>query len=189
MSFFRYNFVSAKRINTITMKSIASIVLLFLFSAGLSAQKDSLSLLPDQNPNFRKSRAKYTEMAAALTQNEGQTVQQTYKAIDDVQAKKERRELRIARRQERRMARIQSGYWNLNPGWGLNAGWGLNSGWGYNGYNNYGPGWGFRQNYGYSPFYSPFNSPFYPAGTRCNSVNSVLNTALLGLSLWSIFGR
>jgi hypothetical protein len=170
----------------IIMKRIASIVLLFLFSAGIRAQKDSLSLLPDQNPNFRKSRAKYTEMAATLTQNEGQTVQQTYKAIDDVQAKKERKELRIARRHERRMARIQSpGYWDFNPGWGLNAGWGLNSGWGYNGFNGYWPGWGFRQNCGYSPFYSPF----YQGGPRCNPVNSVLNTALLGLSLWSIFGR
>lgn len=162
------------------MKRIASIALLFLFCASGTAQKDSLSLLPDQNPNFRKSRAKYTEMAATLTQNEGQTIQQTYKAIDDVQAKKERKELRIARRHERRMARIQSpGYWGYNSGWGLNNNWGY-----YNGYNNYWSGWGFRQNYGYSPFYSPFYS-----GARCNPASSTLNTALLGLSLWSIFGR
>jgi hypothetical protein len=176
MSFFRSNFVSAKRINTITMKNIASIVLFFFFfCGGIHAQKDSLSLLPDQNPNFRKSRAKYTELAATLTQNEGQTVQQTYKAIDDVQAKKERKELRIARRHERRMARIQSpGYWSFNSGWGY-----------YNGFNGYWPGYGFGQNYGYGQFYSPF----YHHNPRCNPVNSVLNTALLGLSLWSIFGR
>lgn len=168
------------------MKSIASLLLLFLFSTAMAAQKDSLSLLPDQNPNFRKSRAKYTEMAATLTQNEGQTVQQTYKAIDDVQAKKERKELRIARRHERRMARIQSpGYWGFNSGWGLNNNWGYYGGYNNHGYNTYWPGWGFRQNCGYSPFYSPF----YPAGPRCNPAGSALNTALLGLSLWSIFGR
>lgn len=160
------------------MKNIAIIVLSFLFFNNLSAQNDSLSLLPDQNPNFRKSRAKYTEMAATLTQNQGQTIQQTYKAIDDVQAKKERRELRISRRHERRMARIESGgyYWGLNNTWGCNNG--------FNSYWSYGNGY---QNFGYRPF--RYNYPYNYIRPGYNSVNPVLNTALLGLSLWSIFGR
>lgn len=160
------------------MKNIAILALSLLFCINMRAQKDSLNLLPDQNPNFRKSRAKYTELAASLTQNEGQTIQQTYKAIDDVQAKKERRELRIARRHERRMARI------LSPGYfyGLNSNWGCN-----NGFNGYWPYGNFNQNFGYSPF--GCNYPNYFGNSRCNSSNSVLNTALLGLSLWSIFGR
>jgi hypothetical protein len=179
MNFSHPNFTPVKQVNTINMKNIAFILLSFLSCTNFSAQKDSLSLLPDQNPNFRKSRAKYSEMVATLTQNQGQTVQQTYKAIDDVQAKKERRELRISNRQERRMARIQSRgyYYGNNNNWG-----GFNNNWG--GFNGFGGN--FYQNYGCSPFGYNYNCPYPLINPR---FNSPLNTALLGLSLWSIFGR
>lgn len=100
-----------------------------------------------------------------LTSTEGQTIQQTYKAIDDVQAKKERKELASQRRHERRMARIQA-RGNRNRYY-------------YNDYDYY---------YGYPGYRNPygFYRPGYYSGNIYNNVNSVLNTALLGLTLWSI---
>lgn len=164
------------------MKHIITIALSALFCIGLQAQNDSVNLLPDQNPNFQRSRAKYMEQSAELTKNQGQTIQDTYKAIDDVQAKKERRELAATRRHERRMARIMSrGY-----GYG-----GYYNGYGYDnyGYNNYG-----YNNYGYygNPYpnyYNPWNGyyrPRYWGGPGLGAVNSAVGTALLGLTLWHI---
>ena len=139
------------------------------------------------------------EQSVTLTQNEGQTIQQTYKAIDDVQAKKDRKELAATRRQERRIARIQSrgyrrgsyynsGYYSGYGNYGYN-----NYGGGYNnyggGYNNYGGGYnnyGYNNypNYGYSPF--GYNGPRYLGSPTFNTINSAVNTALLGLTLWSV---
>lgn len=175
------------------MKNIAYIALSFLLYMNVNAQKDSVSLLPDQNPNFQKSRTKYMEQSAALTQNEGQTIQQTYKAIDDVQAKKERKELAATRRQERRMARIQSrgyryggynnyGYYNNgynNYGYGNGYGnYGYNNG--YGNYNNYGYG-----NYGYNNYGYGYRPNFW-GGPTFNTINSAVGTALLGLTLWHV---
>ena len=71
------------------MKSIVSIAISFLFYINVSAQETvtTTTLLPDQNPNYQKSRDKYMAESVALTKTEGTTIQQTYKAIDDVQAK------------------------------------------------------------------------------------------------------
>lgn len=125
----------------------------------------SSTLLPDQNPNFEKSRSKYMADSNNLIASEGQTIQQTYKAIDDVEAKKERKELASQRRHERRMARIQA-RGNRNRYY-------------YNDYDYY---------YGYQGYRSPygFYRPGYYSGQIYNNVNSVLNTALLGLTIWSI---
>lgn len=170
------------------MKHIITIALSALFCISAAAQTDSMSLLPDQNPNFQRSRTKYMEQSAELTKNQGQTIQQTYKAIDDVQAKKERKELAATRRHERRMARIMSR--------GYGYGGYYNNGYGYSnyGYNNYGYG-----NYGYNNggyYGSPYpnygyNSwggyrPRFWGGPTFGTINSVVNTALFGLTLWHI---
>lgn len=168
------------------MKHILTIALSALLSIGVNAQNDSVTLLPDQNPNFQRSRAKYMEQSAELTKNQGQTVQATYKAIDDVQAKKERRELAATRRHERRMARI------LSRGYGY-GGYYNTYGYGYNnyGYNNYGYNNYDYNNYGYygNPYYGNTWGGYYrprywngPLGT----VNGAIGTALLGLTLWHI---
>jgi len=158
------------------MKNITTIALSFLVYLNVNAQADSVKLLPDQNPNFQKSRTRYMEQSAALTQNQGQTIQETYKAIDDVQAKKERKELAQTRRHERRMARIQSrGYRRgvFGPGY-------------YDGFDNYGYNNYGNQPYGYAPYHYP--RPNY-LGPNFNPVNSAINSALLGLTLWSILRR
>jgi hypothetical protein len=133
---------------------------------------DTNTLLPDQNPNYQKSRDKYVAESATLTKNEGQTVQQTYKAIDDVQAKKERKELASQRRQDRRMARIQSrGQRNRYYG-----------NYDYNNYNN-----GYYAN-GYTNPYG-FYHPQYYSNNIFRNVNPILNTTLYGLAIWSLLRR
>ena len=94
-----------------------------IFSAGiLNAQENNEILAPDQNPNFRKSLEKYMETKDSYLKLSGTTVQETYKAIDDMEAKKEQKALRKERRQERRMARINRPR-NYHPSpyyWGYN---------------------------------------------------------------------
>lgn len=162
------------------MKSIVSIAISFLFYINVSAQETvtTPTLLPDQNPNYQKSRDKYMAESVTLTQTEGTTIQQTYKAIDDVQAKKERKELAVERRHERRMARIQSrSYRRQNY---YNNGW-RNNGYYNNGYYNNG-----YYNNGYYSNPSGWYNPSYYPNNVLGPVNSVLNTALLGLTIWSI---
>jgi len=130
------------------------------------------TLLSDQNPNYQKSRDKYMTEATSLTKNEGVTIQETYKAIDDVQAKKERRELLSERRHERRMARIQS---RSNRGQQF-YNYPYNNGY----YNNY-----FDNGY-YSNSIGNYYSPYYSNNVFGN-INPVLNTALFGLGMCSLF--
>jgi hypothetical protein len=181
-------FTPANTINHNIMKHIITSALSALFFIAANAQNDSVSLLPDQNPNFQRSRAKYMEQAVALTQNEGQTIQQTYKAIDDVQAKKDRKELAATRRHERRMARIQSrGY-----GYGgyYNQGYGYNNGYNNYGYNNYGYNNGYNNGYYGSPYPNYGNGgyyrPRYWGGPTFGTINAAVGTALLGLTLWHV---
>lgn len=159
------------------MKTLASIIFTVIFYSSINAQNVSgtVTLAPDQNPNYERSRDKYMKESENLTKNESQTIQQTYKAIDDVQAKQERRELAASRRHERKMARIQS-RGNRRYNRGYNNG-NYNNGYYYNGYNNYN---GYYNNPlgGYSPQY--YSNNIY------GSVNSVLNTALFGLAVWSL---
>lgn len=56
---------------------------------------------PDQNPDFMVSRAKYMAMADSVNSLHSTTPQETYKAIDYLEDKREARELRKAERRER----------------------------------------------------------------------------------------
>jgi hypothetical protein len=102
------------------------------------------TLAPDQNPNYKKSLNKYMALKDSLTKNEGVTIQQTYKAIDDMQAKLDQRALRRSNRQARRLARINNrGYYYSSPYYGYGN-------YGYNrGYGNYGYNRGFSNYYGF----------------------------------------
>ena len=61
-------------------------------------------LLPDQNPRFAESVNKYSKIADSLTQTQGTTVQQTYKAYDWYEAREERRKLRRERNHQYSLA-------------------------------------------------------------------------------------
>ena len=157
------------------MKAILLFALSIVFlniNAQTTTATTSSTLLPDQNPNYLKSREKYMSESAALTKNEGQTIQQTYKAIDDMQAKKERKELASQRRQDRRMARIQSRHsYRQNRRY---------SNYDYLNYNN-----GYYSN-GYNNQYGLYHPQYYSNNIYRN-YNPILNTALFGLAIWSIF--
>jgi hypothetical protein len=109
----------------------------------ISANATLDSLAPDQNPNYKRSLEKYMAIKDDYIKKEGTTIQNTYKAIDDMEAKKERRALRKERRHERRMARINNRrYYNncYSPYY-----------YGYNSFNNYGwDGYYHNRPYGYN---------------------------------------
>lgn len=103
------------------MKSIlltASLILVIAFTGtAQNAQQE-------QNPSFMISQARYMKMADSINSWHSTTLQETYKAIDYLEDKRELRANRRAWRRELRMERAR------------NSGW--YNGFGYNGYyNNY----------------------------------------------------
>jgi hypothetical protein len=88
-------------------------------------------LLPDQNPRYAESVNKYSKMADSLTQTQGTTVQQTYKAYDWYEAREERRRLRRERNYQ----------YSFSPAYGYGNYW-YNPGYGYSSYLY--PSIGFR---------------------------------------------
>ena len=123
------------------------------FSLSLSAQQTDLT---DQNPNYAKSMEKYMTIKDDLLKTQSTTLQNTYKAIDDIELKKERRALKRSNRHERRLARIN------------NRGYYFNDFYNYTPYNYY---WS-----GYRPYanYSRYNNPY------CG-LNVATDVATLGL--------
>jgi hypothetical protein len=100
-----------------------NILLLIAITLGFAVQAQEVA---DQNPNYRQSRDYYMQQKNDYVANQGTTVQETYKAIDELEEKRllrqRRREIRVERpirRHERRMARIKNRrffndrrYWN-----------------------------------------------------------------------------
>lgn len=93
-----------------------------LMIMSLIGQAFGQSLEKDQNPNYETSLKKYSEELKKSSNTMGTTVQDTYKAIDEWQDRKDakiaNRRLRIENRHERRMARINGrrGFYGANPG-------------------------------------------------------------------------
>lgn len=71
----------------------------------------SQSLAPDQNPDYMVSQAKYMGMADSLNSLHGTTPQETYKAIDWMADRQERRDERRAFRRQLRMERARNGWY------------------------------------------------------------------------------
>ncbi len=93
------------------MKSGSLIALSILFSIKISAQTQTqvitstVSILPDQNPNYQKSKKKYQDSAfVAKNKLQTQSIEHIYKAIDDVRIKKDKKELAAALRQKNAQA-------------------------------------------------------------------------------------
>lgn len=132
---------------------ITTLLLLGGFFANVAKAQQG-KLLPDQNPRFMESQAKYTAMADTITALQGTTAQNTYKAFDWYQDKLERRQ----QRREWRHQEIMSGAYSY-PSWGLgvysgysypfnNWGYGFNNGWGGNRWGR-GGWWGPRASVGF----------------------------------------
>lgn len=113
-------------------KAIFTIITLGLFSLGFS---QNTTLVEDQNPNYMQSQDKYMAAAETHTTLQGTTAQETYKAIDPLEEKRELRALRRSYRaqrplwrHQRRLERIKNTqyfqnstpniYWNNRPFWG-----------------------------------------------------------------------
>ncbi len=95
--------------------------------------------VPNQNVNYKISQDHYTRLADSLLKFQGTTIQNTYKAIDYMQAKQDRKEARKNLRQQLRLERARNPYyWN---NWGGNSNW--NSPY-YNNWNSFTPGMGYR---------------------------------------------
>lgn len=142
------------------MKSIllaASLVVVSFLTS--TAQDNSLA---QQNPSYMASQARYMKMADSINSWHGTTIQDTYKAIDYLEDKRELRANRKAWRRELRMERAR------------------NSGW----YNN-----GYYNNGYYNNYYPAYNGYYYgrPYGYRNNWNNNYLWNALplaATLGLW-----
>jgi hypothetical protein len=105
----------------------------------------SQSLAPDQNPDYMVSQAKYMAMADSINSLHGTTPQETYKAIDWMADRRERRDERRAFRRQLRMERAKYG-------------------WYYNDYSNYYPTSSYyprySRNYWYN--YQPYHNYYRP---------------------------
>ncbi len=88
------------------MKTIPIILLTLCANFTVKAQ-----LLPDQNPNYNLSRAKYVANNQ-LQSNMNSTVQDTYKAYDWRTAKEERK---LERQNYRRQSRLYNNYNYTSP--------------------------------------------------------------------------
>ena len=86
------------------MKSIIFSFLILIFAY----QAKSQELSSNQNPNYKASQTKYENQQACLASSMNTTEQDTYKAYDWTEAKEAKKKDRIARRQERILARINN---------------------------------------------------------------------------------
>jgi hypothetical protein len=135
-----------------------------LLIAGVSFGQE---LVPDQNPNYQQSAAKYAEKSDELTKNQGETIQDTYKAYDWREAKEEAKQQRLDRRYELKKLRYQSRGRCNQPGRFYNDGYynnGYYNNWNNGGYNNFNNS-GYYNNGGYynQPNYN-FVAPLIGAG-------------------------
>ncbi len=112
-----------------------NIILAFIFvtMGNISFGQEATSLAPDQNPNYINAMNKYSDNSIEYTSQQGTTLQETYKAINPLEEKRELRSLRRKYRSQRaywrhqrRLARIENTrYYDY----------------GYNGFQNQGYTW------------------------------------------------
>ena len=142
------------------MKSIlltASLILVIT----LTGTAQNTQSLQEQNPSFMVSQARYMKMADSINSWHSTTLQETYKAIDYLEDKREQRANRRAWRHELRMERAR------------NSGW--YNGFGYNGYYN---------NYAYPYNYYDRPGNYYNRGARWD--NYLWNTLPLAATIGAI---
>lgn len=110
--------------------------LLFILAIGFQATLLNAQDM-DQNPNFMQSQEKYMASSDQYTSLQGTTSQETYKAIDYVEEKRERqairrnnRAMRPQWRHERRLERIKNTRY-------ISSDFGINFGYSYPYYGSY----------------------------------------------------
>lgn len=117
------------------MKKIFLFASGIVFSALAFAQQQDLA--PDQNPNYAVAMVKYTGNTEQLQSTNNTTVQNTYKAFDWYENKKEKKQERLEFNRKIRLLQAERSYYNRNN---------------YNGYGydrNYNNGYNRNYNYNY----------------------------------------
>jgi hypothetical protein len=122
------------------MKKMVLFAVAFLLVLTIAGNAQT-ALAPDQNPNYMISQNRYLKMADSINSWHGTTPQETYKAIDFLEDKREARANRRQWRQELRMERARNGGWYYNGGYNS-----YYPAYGYSG-NYYGNSWGYRRNW------------------------------------------
>lgn len=150
------------------MKKILLLVTTTCFTVVLSAQEKQ-NLADDQNPNYKLAMEKYVANLQEYTSLQGTTVQETYKAIDPLE---EKRELKALRRQYR----AQRPYWRHQR----RLEQAKNTRYIYDN-NNWGNNWGYN-NFPYAPF-----GRRYGRFSRFNRFDRGLGWFGLGLSASCLF--
>ena len=131
--------------------SIHSAFVMFAFVLTANSSIAQSLVDSDQNPNYMVSRDKYMKIADSVTAWHSTTPQETYKAIDYLEDKREAREERRQFRRELRLERARR--WNWNNDWYDSPvnyyGYGrFNSFNNWNRWNN----WNFRNRYYHNNF-------------------------------------
>ena len=104
------------------MKLFTLLLFSIVFTSLQSSFAQSEVLLPDQNPQYYSSKAKYMLLADSINKFHSTTLQNTYEAYDWYDAKQKRRSDRLLFRRELRLERARfSNRWNYSN---------------YNGWNN-----------------------------------------------------
>jgi hypothetical protein len=141
-----FRFYKAHPLKTPSMKANLRTVLLLPFTM-LIATAGRSQTVPDQNPNYLISEAKYANMADSLNSLHGTTPQETYKAIDWMADRQEAREQRRAFRRQLRMERARYGwYYNDYSSYSYPGYYGGNYNYYYQPYHNYRSGYRYRYN-------------------------------------------
>ena len=99
-----FNNINIFDLKFLGMKSFIFSFLILIFSNQVKSQEVS----SNQNPNYKASLIKYENQTTDLASSMNTTEQDTYKAYDWTEAKEAKRKDRIARRQERALARINN---------------------------------------------------------------------------------
>ena len=134
----------------------------------------SQTLAEDQNPDYMISQVKYLEMADSLNALHGTTPQETYKAIDWMAERQEKRDARRAFRRELRLARAQNGWYYNDYSY-------------YNYRSSYYPVYNGNYNYNYNPYhsyYSPRYNYYRPRYNNRNWVPLVATAATVATIGW-----
>jgi hypothetical protein len=123
----------------------------------------SQSLAPDQNPDYMISQAKYMGMADSLNALHGTTPQETYKAIDWMADRQQRRDDRRAFRRALRLERAKYG-------------------WYYNDYSYYYPSYSYYPRYSGNRWYNyhPYHNYYRPRWNNWNLLPLAATAATVG---------
>lgn len=89
------------------------LLIILIMGTTISSVAYAQELQANQNASYKISQDHYLKLADSILKFEGTTVQNTYKAIDYMQDKLDRKAARRAFRQQLRLERARNPYWSI----------------------------------------------------------------------------